>query len=285
MTKTEQPIRVVVKPRFANVILWCALMVALSGCGQSQRQPDVVLFAATSTIDVVSELVDSFEAAHPEYKVRVNFAATSSLALMLKNGAEADLFLSADQTWAENVGQAIGCQQQLDLWGNRLVVVVPTDSNESVVSLDQLIQSDVQRIAMALPDVVPAGRYAKEYWQSNNSWTIIEPKVVGASDVRQALALVVQGAVDCGVVYETDARSAGDRVRRIGQLPDVNVVYPLVQLENHRNPTAVSKFIGWLQQESSRTTAAKYGFSIPDASWVDDGAGDSSTVLEVDDER
>ena len=94
--------------------------------------------------------------------VRTNYAGSSTLAHQIENGAGADVFLSANAKWVDYLeGKGLVARRR-DLLGNRLVIVVPADSPGPRRRLEDLLEPDIERLALADPDAVPAGIYAKE---------------------------------------------------------------------------------------------------------------------------
>ncbi|MGH8183072.1 MAG: molybdate ABC transporter substrate-binding protein, partial [Rhodanobacteraceae bacterium] len=136
------------------------------------------------------------------------YAASSALARQIENGAPADLFISADQRWMDDAARhgAIVPATRTNLLGNALELIAPADSHAAVdlaqgaAPLLKVLGND-GRIAIALPDSVPAGIYAQQSLTKLGLWDVLEPRMAMARDVRAALNLVVLRQCPLGIVY------------------------------------------------------------------------------------
>ncbi|MCC6465493.1 MAG: molybdate ABC transporter substrate-binding protein, partial [Planctomycetes bacterium] len=178
-------------------------MLVLCSCS---RQPgtEIRVFAAAALADAVPR-VDSAWAGGA---VKASFGASSDLARQVKEGAPADLFVSADRAWADEVvraGRASG--EPVAVAATRLVCVAPPESELSAKSAPELTAPGVRRIAVA-GESVPAGRYAREALGDMGLLEVLNPKLVGQPDVRAVLRAVASGEVDAGIVYAGDLRAA-----------------------------------------------------------------------------
>src|SRR5690606_18804594 len=189
-----------------RVIRSLAVAVAASAALASHAA-DVIVSAAASLTNAFRDIAPLFEAAHPGTQVRLNVAASGVLLQQIAKGAPVDVFASADQ---ETMDQAqaqnlVKPAQRRDFASNRLVVIVPIASTHAPKSVNDLTQAGYARIAIGLPASVPVGRYTKSVLEAAQLWGAIEPKMVGATNVRQALDFVQRAEVDAGFVYATDA--------------------------------------------------------------------------------
>src|SRR2546423_1377898 len=137
----------------------CCLLLVVSGC-RAPAHDTVRLFAAASTREAAEAVGRDFTQ-ETGVAVEVNPAASSTLATQIENGADADLFLSADEKWADYLEQRGRVAGRRDLLGNRLVVVAPADRAAALDGLDELKGARFQRIALGRAEV-PAGAYARE---------------------------------------------------------------------------------------------------------------------------
>jgi len=194
----------------------------------------VRVFAAASLADVMEDLALEWMAqGHPGPVV--NLAGSSTLARQIENGAEADVVLSADEQWMDYLAERslVDASTRAALLGNSLVLIAPANSTLDVSlspGTDLAAKLAGGKLALADPDGVPAGRYAREALVNLGMWDGVEPLVVRAGDVRAALRFVTSGEAEAGIVYATDARAAGDAVRILGAFPEEShapVVYPV----------------------------------------------------------
>jgi molybdate transport system substrate-binding protein len=167
--------------------------------------PQALLFAAASLEDAANDALAGYPAA-----VRLNVAGSNALARQLEASGREAVFVSADPLWMDHLEQRglVKSGTRRDLLSNRLVVIAHVDSPVDARSPLDLAGPAVARIALADPEAVPAGRYAREWLRDHGVWAEIAPKVVPTADVRAALALVAARVDIVGVVYRTDAAAS-----------------------------------------------------------------------------
>jgi molybdate transport system substrate-binding protein len=179
------------------------MTIALIGCGRADEPRPLVIFAAASTTDVIRRLIDQY----PE-PVDCSFASSSTLARQIEAGAPADIYLSANMRWMDELAGRglIDPATRRDAAANRLVVIAPLDGD---VALDARFTG---RLSLGDPEHVPAGIYAKQALERMSLWSSLEQRVVGAVDARAALRYVETGEAQLGIVYASDAK-ASSRVK------------------------------------------------------------------------
>lgn len=234
--------------------------------GHTARAADLTVSAAASLTNAFKDLAPLFEAANPGTKVLYNFGASGALLQQIAKGAPVDLFVSADQ---ETMDQAQGkglvqAAQRRNLVSNALVVIVPAAAANAPRSVADLAQSAYQRIAIGLPASVPVGRYTKSELEAAGLWAAIEPKMVGANNVRQALDYVARAEVDAGFVYATDAALMPDRVKVALSIPTASpVLYPAAPVVASPNAALANRFVEFALSVPAQAVLAKYGFRKP----------------------
>jgi len=233
---------------------------ALVWCGAACNEPeaDLLVFAAASLQDVCYALESDFEAAH-DVSVDFHFAGSNELCRQLIASERGDVFLSADELQMERLAAAgrIRTETRFDLLSNELVVVVHDDGAQ-VANAAELAR--FERIALADPRIVPAGRYARAWLEAQGVWESVADKVVPAIDVRAALAMVASGAVPVGIVYATDA-ARSERVvvaLRIEQGPPIR--YPVAALKE--SSELVEPFLAFLCSNAARARFEEHGFDV-----------------------
>jgi molybdate transport system substrate-binding protein len=244
--------------------LWASMA---SACMVASAQAaEVTVSAAASLTQSLRELAPRFEAAHPGTKVLLNFGASGALLAQLAKGAPADVFVSADQETMDRA-QAQGLLRpgtRRHLVSNRLVVIVPAASGTTPRSLAELAQPRFERVAIGLPASVPVGRYTQSVLQAAGLWSAIEPKMVGANHVRQALDYVARAEVDAGFVYATDAAVMPDKVRVAMTVPTAQpILYPVAALVGAPNPVEAQRFVDFLLTPPAQAVFARHGFGKP----------------------
>jgi len=147
---------------------------------------------------------------------------------------------------------------------NSLVVIVPTDSKAVPASLDDIVKPQYQRIAIGLPASVPVGRYTKTVLEEANLWAAVEPKMIGAQNVRQALDYVARGEVDGGFVYGTDAALMPEKVKVAFSVPtETPILYPIAPITKSDKQELAQSFVDFVATPEAQAVLAKYGFGKP----------------------
>jgi molybdate transport system substrate-binding protein len=224
---------------------------------------DINVFAAASLSEALKEIAGTYQPASGD-KLRFNLAASSTLALQLKQGAPADVFVSADEAKMDDVANAglIVADTRKSLLSNTLVIVVNADNGATVTTPADLAKSTIGRIALAEPQTVPAGVYAKEYLQKIGLWKKIIDKVVPTENVRACLAAVEAGNADAGIVYKTDALIS-KKVKvayEVSLQEGPKISYPIAIVKDSKNADGARKFVAYLGSSEARAVFSKYGF-------------------------
>ena len=234
--------------------------------GFAAQAADLTVSAASSLTNAMRDIGPLFEAAHPGTQLQLNFGASGALLQQIAKGAPADVFASADQ---ETMNQAqtqglIETAQRLNFASNALVVVVPTAAAQAPIALTDLTQPRYARIAIGLPASVPVGRYTKGVLEAARLWGAIEPKMIGANNVRQALDYVARAEVDAGFVYATDAALMADKVKLALRVPTAQpILYPVAPLVGAPNADGARRFVDFLLTPPAQAVLARYGFGKP----------------------
>ena len=253
----------IAKPTTPLRWLCLALLLPLLAACTSDEGPDrgPLVLAASSLQEALVEVAGVW-AAEGHVPPVLSFAATSQLARQVEHGAPADLFVSADEEWMDTLAaeKRLRAGTRRDLLGNRLVLVAKRGG--TVRSLAALGDG---RLAIADPNGVPAGKYAKAALESLGRWESVADKAVPAESVRAALALVERGEAPLGIVYATDAM-ASDEVEVVEVLPDASdapIRYPVAMLAASEHPDAAG-FLAFLSSPDATRIFEKHGFEIPE---------------------
>jgi molybdate transport system substrate-binding protein len=242
-------------------LLAFAILLGLAGCS-APKPPGVTVFAAISTKDALEPIGRDFEA-QTGTTVTCSFAASSTLARQIEQGAGADLFLSADERWADYLADKGLAAERRDLLANRLVVVTPAERPLQLHRLVDLAGADVKHLALAL-DPVPAGHYAREALAKAGIWEQVKDRVHESGDVRATLAVVARGEAEAGLVYATDV-AATDKVRVALEVPEslhTPIRYPVVLIRRTGGSTSARAFYDFLDSETAQQHFRKAGFQI-----------------------
>jgi molybdate transport system substrate-binding protein len=198
-------------------------VVALSSVPSFSAEPiEVTVYAAASLRDVLVRLAPACEKrSGARFTLIFNFGASGDLAMQIEAAGRADLFFSADEDRLDRLERKglIEAGTRRSILSNRLVVIGPAQGGAAAIrSAADLAGPAVRRIAIANPETVPAGKYARAWLERAGLWPAIEGRIVPALDVRAALAAVESGLVEAGVVYATDA-AASRRARILFEVP------------------------------------------------------------------
>lgn len=231
----------------------------------------VTVFAAASLADVLT----AWSARRPGPPLRFAFAASSTLARQIEQGARADLFISADEDWMEYLQQrrlTLPASRRV-VAGNRLVVVRGGASDaaaggelpESTAAIRAALQREGgrERIAAGDPAHVPAGRYAQAALTRLGLWEEIAPRLARADSVRSALAFVERGEAAAGIVYATDARLSTE-VRAVARFPTSShapIRYPAALVAGAG--AGAAEVLAELFTPDARSRFAAAGFTAP----------------------
>ncbi len=248
------------------LICLCVATASMSWTPSSaSAETELLVSAAASLTESFKEIGRSFAAKNPGVKVRFNFAGSGPLLQQIAQGAPVDLFASADQETmdkAEKDGFILP-GSRVNFTGNSLVLIAPVNM-PAVTGLGDLKSGRVQKIAMANPASVPAGRYAKAALEKQGLWETLAPKCVMGISVKQALEYVLRGEVEAGFVFATDAASAKERVRVVAEIStDRPIVYPAAVVAASANKEKAQAFILYLRSSEAQAILAKYGFTRP----------------------
>ncbi len=258
--------------RWATALLIVAL-AAGSGCNSGSHSPadsvdeaaakTVTVFAAASTTNAMDEVKAAFTA-DSGIEVHANYAASSTLAQQIVNGADPHVFLSANVGWADYVESSVTVESRHSLLSNRLVVIVPADSKLALEKVEDLVGGKVQYVALGDPEAVPAGKYAKQALVKLGLWEKLKGRVAAAKDVRHVLTYVETGAAEVGIVYATDA-AVSDKVRVVAEIPaelTEPVLYPVVLLKRGAESESARAFYDFLGGPKAGKIFEKFGFVV-----------------------
>jgi molybdate transport system substrate-binding protein len=255
--------------RLAAVCLSLTLVVWGRPAAAAEKPADnagpVIVFAAASLTNALQDVGDEFTKS-TGIAVKFSFAASSALARQIESGAPADVFVSADVDWMDylQTRKLIQPGTRRELLGNQLVLIAPTDSTVHLklgphAALAAALGNG--RLATGDPDSVPVGRYARAALTQLGIWDSVASRIVGAENVRAALALVARGEVPLGIVYRTDALVESS-VRIVDEFPADShppITYPVALPKGAKSSAA--PFATYLATPAADAIFTKYGFT------------------------
>jgi molybdate transport system substrate-binding protein len=253
--------------RLAGLFAAFALLCGSSYSPVLAQNKSLVVFAAASMKNALDD-VDAAYSAKTGIKIAASYAASSTLARQIEQGAPADIFLSADTDWMDyaiarkNINQST----RVNLLGNSIVLIAPKDSKIDNVSIKQGF--DLAKLAgdgkIATGDVkaVPVGKYAQAALEKLGAWQAAEPKFAMAESVRAALALVARSEAVLGIVYSTDAK-VEPGVKIVGTFPADShppIIYPVAATTTASAEAA--DYLAFLRSSAAKSIFERYGFTF-----------------------
>ncbi|HEX7873447.1 MAG TPA: molybdate ABC transporter substrate-binding protein [Sphingobium sp.] len=251
-------------PRLATR-LFLFLLSASASLAHAQDKGPLVLAAASLQESLTDAATVWTARKHP--RPVISFAGSSALARQIGAGAPADIFISADEPWMDDVAAKglVRPGTRVSFLANRLVLVAPAASTARITirrGFPLAKALGTGRLAMADPDAVPAGKYGKAALTNLGVWSQVESKVARAENVRAALALVERGETPFGIVYATDAL-ASKGVRVVATFPAAShppITYPIALLKSATSRDA-EPFRRFLISREGKAIFARYGFT------------------------
>lgn len=263
-----------------TALLLAASLCALSGVACAQEEEvELVVFAAASMTETLNQIKETYEAENPGVTLTYNFDSSGTLKTQIQEGAECDLFISAGQKQMDQLDitadasvnteglDFVDDSTRIDLLENKVTLVVPEGNEKGIETFDQLAEllkdGDVL-MAMGNSDV-PVGQYTQKifaYYGLDEQELANAGKLTYGTNVKEVTTQVAQSSVDCGVIYCTDAFSAGLTVvdsataEMCGQ-----VIYPAAVLKGSAHPEEAKAFLDYLTGEEAMAVFASVGFS------------------------
>lgn len=252
--------------RILSLSLMAASLAALPAPVQAQGNPPMI-FAAASLKTALDAIAADWKKDTGK-SATISYAASSTLARQIEQGAPADVFISADLEWMDWIQQRKlnKPETRQTLLGNTLVLIAPLDSTAKVKLASGFDLGGVlgnNRLSVGQVNSVPAGKYAKEALQNLGIWTGVENKLAQSESVRTALALVARGEAPLGIVYATDAK-AEPKVKVIDTFPTSShtpILYPVALTASSTNPDAAA-FVAMLRTPAAAARFTAEGFTI-----------------------
>lgn len=282
--------------KLLSLLLALSLVLALTACGskndgantdgdaqngENTESVDLVVFAAASMTETLTQIAEMYKEVAPNVNITYNFDSSGKLLTQISEGADCDLFISAapkqmnamdgslidDKDKNPDGLDLIVTDSRIDLLENKVTLAVPEGNPKGIESFDQLAEllaSGDVFLAMGNSDV-PVGQYTQKiftYYGLNEETLASSGVLTYGSNVKEVTTQVSEGTVDCGVIYATDAFSAGLTVvdeataEMCGQ-----VIYPAAVMKNSANPDAAKAFLDFLSTDEAMACFEAVGFS------------------------
>lgn len=226
---------------------------------------ELTVSAAASLTEALNELKGIYETEHPDVKLSFNYGASGALQQQIEQGAPTDLLLSASGKNMKALMDKglVNEKEWINLLSNELVVVTPKNGAAELADMEGLMDAGIHKIAIGIPESVPAGAYAKEALERAGLWEKLQAKTVQAKDVKQVLQYVESGNVEAGFVYKTDAIASDKAAIAYAASPEgySPILYPVGIVKETSHPDAARALYQFLQTDEAMDVFVKYGFS------------------------
>lgn len=264
-----------------------SMTACLTGCGRTNtdtnadasEKTELVVFAAASMTETLNQIKTDYEAQHKDITLTYNFDSSGTLKTQIQEGATCDVFISAAQKQMDQLDASkdntanpeqldfINSDSRMDLLENKVVLVVPENNPKNIDSFDDLkskLESGDVLLAMGNSDV-PVGQYTQkilQYWGLDEKALADAGEITYGSNVKEVTTQVSEGSADCGVVYYTDAYSAGLKI--VGEATEEmcgKTIYPAAVIKNSEHPEQAQEFLAYLSSDAAAKVFEKVGFA------------------------
>lgn len=276
----------------ALMALAVSMTAGLTGCGSTNtntnadtgsasdagEKTELVVFAAASMTETLNQIKTDYEAQHKDVTLTYNFDSSGTLKTQIQEGATCDVFISAAQKQMDQLDASkdetanpekldfINSDSRMDLLENKVVLVVPENNPKNINSFDDLkskLESGDVLMAMGNSDV-PVGQYTQkilQYFGLDEKALADAGEITYGSNVKEVTTQVSEGSADCGIVYYTDAYSAGLKV--VGEATEEmcgKTIYPAAVMKNSEHPEQAQEFLAYLSSDAAAKVFEKVGF-------------------------
>ena len=252
----------------AAVFSGCSSLLSGDPDGSSSESAELTVFAAASLTEALEEIAEEYQKAEPDVSLIFNFDSSGTLKTQIQEGAVCDLFLSASpkqMDQLETESHSLLPESRIDLLENQVVLVTPKENEKNVDSFDSLAEH-LRAGDILLASDVPAGQYAEKLL----SWYGLDMReleskglVTYGSNVKEVAAQVSEGSADAGIIYSTDAFSAGLPVLdRASEEMCGKVVYPASVLKSSGCQKEAQDFLDFLSGPKAQAVFERIGFSM-----------------------
>ncbi|MBR4401246.1 MAG: molybdate ABC transporter substrate-binding protein [Synergistes sp.] len=254
------------KKRLSFIALICALILAAV---PAFAATELYVFAAASMTESMNQIAEMYKKVDPNVKIVYNFDSSGTLKTQIEQGADCDIFISAGQKQMNAINDKfVMPNTRFDIVSNKVVLIIPKGQNPTKIrSFGDVATDKVKLIALGNSDV-PVGQYSEEIFKNMGIWDKLkaENKITYASNVKEVLAQTAAAAVNCGVVYSTDAATS-DAVEVISYAPKNThkpIIYPAAIMKNTKHKAEAEAFVNYLKSAPCSAVFTKIGFAIPE---------------------
>ena len=265
--------------KLCALLLALAMVVTLAACGGSSDSEELIVFAAASMTETLTELGNQYMAENENVTIVFNFDSSGTLKTQIQEGADCDIFISAGQKQMNQLDITADASintegldfvlegTRFDILENKVALAVPDNNPAGINSYDDLIAGlkDASiMLAMGNADV-PVGQYTQkilQFYELEEADLAAAGSITYGTNVKEVTTQVSEAVVDCGIIYRTDAFSAGLTVvdTATGEMCG-QVIYPAAVLAGSGNPEAAKAFLEFLTSDAADEVFAAVGFT------------------------
>ena len=252
---------------FKILFISLAIFIMTFSLSSKSHEKTVLLFAPISLSEVIKELINSYKILQNNIKIKPVFMGTSKLVMQVKNGANPDIFISANVEWMDYLERKkmILKKFRKNYLYNSLVVITNKKNNinefNNIQELENAFLKSKTKISLAMTNSIPAGMYAKDFLENAGIWKNIKKKYVESTNVRTALNYVARNELEFGIVYNTEALG-NTKVKIVYSIKGEKhkkIIYPIAALNEKKETIELYDF---LLDKRSLSKTLKWGFEI-----------------------
>ena len=255
--------------KLISIILAFALALCLCACGGEEAEEgktEIIVFAAASMTETLTELGNKYMAEKENVNIVFNFDSSGTLKTQIQEGADADIFISAGVKQMDELDSVLE-DSRFNILENKIALVVPDGNGAGIGSFDELadaLKEGKIMLAMGNSDV-PAGQYTQKilaYYGLDEESLAADGLITYSSNVKEIASQIKEEAVDCGVIYETDAFSAGLAVAATATAEMCGqVIYPAAVINSSENAEEAKAFLAYLISDEADAVFSNVGFT------------------------
>ena len=244
-----------------------SIFIMTYSLSSKSHEKTVLLYAPISLSEVIKELINSYKILQNNIKIKPVFMGTSQLVMQVKNGANPDIFISANVEWMDYLERKkiISKKFRKDFIYNSLVIITNKKNsvNEftNIKEVENAFLNSKTKISLAMTNSIPAGMYAKDFLENAGIWKSIKKKYVESTNVRTALNYVARNELEFGIVYKTEALG-NTKVKIVYSIKGEKhkkIIYPIAALNEKKETIELYDF---LLDKRSLSKTLKWGFEI-----------------------
>ncbi len=261
--------------KFMTLLLACAVLLSSA---TALAETGIIVFAAASMTETLTTIADMYKAEHPDAQIICNFDSSGTLKTQIQEGAECDLFISAARKQMDQLDikadpgvnteglDIVDHATRVNLLENKVTLAVPEGNPKGIESFDQvaeLLKDGDILLAIGNSDV-PVGQYTQKIFEFYGiDGEAVAGKLTYGSNVKEVTTQVSAQSVDCGIIYGTDAFSAGLNVvdEATVEMCGGQVIYPAAVLKTAKNAEGAQAFLDYLRTDACAEVFASVGFT------------------------